>query len=100
HTSFSRDWSSDVCSSDLPLRVDRLKTGTPPRIDGRSLDYGVMQVQHGDDPAPVFSYLGSAAAHPRQLPCHITHTNARTHDIIREIGRASCREREESPAAD
>jgi tRNA uridine 5-carboxymethylaminomethyl modification enzyme len=68
---------------ELPLRVDRLKTGTPPRIDGRSLDYGVMQVQHGDDPAPVFSYLGSAAAHPRQLPCHITHTNARTHDIIR-----------------
>ncbi len=68
---------------ELPLRVDRLKTGTPPRIDGRSLDYGVMQVQHGDDPVPVFSYLGSAAEHPRQLPCHITHTNARTHDIIR-----------------
>ncbi|MBZ0072949.1 MAG: tRNA uridine-5-carboxymethylaminomethyl(34) synthesis enzyme MnmG [Gammaproteobacteria bacterium] len=68
---------------ELPLRVDRLKTGTPPRIDGRSLDYSVMQVQHGDDPVPVFSYLGAAAEHPRQLPCHITHTNARTHDIIR-----------------
>ena len=68
---------------ELPLRVDRLKTGTPPRIDGRSLDYSVMQAQPGDDPVPVFSYLGSAAEHPRQVDCHITHTNARTHDIIR-----------------
>ncbi len=68
---------------ELPLRVDRLKTGTPPRIDGRSLDYSVMQAQPGDDPAPVFSYMGSVAEHPRQVACHITHTNARTHDIIR-----------------
>jgi tRNA uridine 5-carboxymethylaminomethyl modification enzyme len=68
---------------ELPLRVDRLKTGTPPRIDGRSLDYSVMQAQPGDDPVPVFSYLGSAAEHPRQVDCHITHTNARTHEIIR-----------------
>ena len=68
---------------ELPLRVDRLKTGTPPRIDGRSLDYSVMQAQPGDDPVPVFSYLGSANDHPRQVDCHITHTNARTHDIIR-----------------
>ncbi|MBI5463244.1 MAG: tRNA uridine-5-carboxymethylaminomethyl(34) synthesis enzyme MnmG [Gammaproteobacteria bacterium] len=68
---------------ELPLRVDRLKTGTPPRIDGRSLDYSVMQAQPGDAPVPVFSYLGSAAEHPRQVACHITHTNARTHEIIR-----------------
>ena len=68
---------------ELPLRVDRLKTGTPPRIDGRSLDYSVMQAQPGDDPVPVFSYLGKAAEHPRQFDCHITHTNARTHEIIR-----------------
>jgi len=68
---------------ELPLRVDRLKTGTPPRIDGRSLDYSVMQAQPGDDPVPVFSYLGKAAEHPRQVDCHITHTNARTHEIIR-----------------
>jgi tRNA uridine 5-carboxymethylaminomethyl modification enzyme len=68
---------------ELPLRVDRLKTGTPPRIDGRSLDYRLMQAQPGDTPVPVFSYMGSAAQHPRQLDCHITHTNARTHEIIR-----------------
>lgn len=68
---------------ELPLRVDRLKTGTPPRIDGRSLDYSVMQAQPGDDPVPVFSYMGSAAEHPRQVSCYITHTNIRTHDIIR-----------------
>jgi tRNA uridine 5-carboxymethylaminomethyl modification enzyme len=73
---------------ELPLRVGRLKTGTPPRIDGRSIDYSVMREQHGDVPRPVFSFLGTAADHPRQLPCHITATNERTHDIIR---RASAR---------
>jgi len=67
----------------LPLRVDRLKTGTPPRIDGRTVDFSVMEVQPGDEPVPVMSLIGSAAEHPRQVPCHITHTNARTHDIIR-----------------
>ena len=60
-----------------------LKTGTPPRIDGRSIDFSVMTEQPGDDPVPVFSFLGSREQHPRQLPCWITHTNARTHDIIR-----------------
>ncbi|MCC6208202.1 MAG: tRNA uridine-5-carboxymethylaminomethyl(34) synthesis enzyme MnmG [Gammaproteobacteria bacterium] len=68
---------------ELPLRVGRLKTGTPPRIDGRSLDYSVMREQPGDDPRPVFSYLGSTADHPRQVSCFITATCARTHDIIR-----------------
>ncbi len=68
----------------LPFRVDRLKTGTPPRIDGRTVDFSVMQVQPGDEPVPVMSLLGSAAEHPRQLPCHITHTNAATHEIIRK----------------
>jgi len=67
----------------LPFRVDRLKTGTPPRIDGRSVDFSVMQVQPGDEPVPVMSLLGSAAEHPRQVPCHITHTNSTTHDVIR-----------------
>jgi len=65
-------------------RVGRLKTGTPPRIDGNTIDYSVMDVQPGDDPCPVMSLLGDAAMHPRQVPCHITHTNARTHEIIRE----------------
>jgi len=69
---------------ELQLPVGRLKTGTPPRIDGRSLDYSVMSMQPGDDPAPVFSFLGNAAQHPQQLPCWITHTNAETHDIIRQ----------------
>lgn len=68
---------------ELNLSVGRLKTGTPPRIDGRSIDYSVMQEQHGDDPVPVFSFMGDAAQHPRQLPCWITETNRRTHDIIR-----------------
>ncbi len=68
---------------ELPLRVGRLKTGTPPRIDGRSIDYSGLTVQPGDDPAPVFSYLGHRHQHPRQVPCHITHTNERTHEIIR-----------------
>ncbi len=68
---------------ELPLRIGRLKTGTPPRIDGRSVDYSELAVQHGDEPMPIFSYLGSRQQHPAQLPCHITHTNERTHDIIR-----------------
>ncbi|MEN8169329.1 MAG: tRNA uridine-5-carboxymethylaminomethyl(34) synthesis enzyme MnmG [Pseudomonadota bacterium] len=68
---------------ELPFRVDRLKTGTPPRIDGRSLDYSVMQPQPGDAPAPVFSFLGSREEHPRQVDCHITHTNEQTHELIR-----------------
>jgi tRNA uridine 5-carboxymethylaminomethyl modification enzyme len=68
---------------ELKLPLGRLKTGTPPRIDGRSIDFSAMQEQPGDDPAPVFSYMGSRAMHPRQLPCWITHTNARTHEIIR-----------------
>ena len=68
---------------ELPLRVGRLKTGTPPRLDGRSLDYRRMAVQPGDEPRPVFSFLGSAADHPPQVACHITATCARSHDIIR-----------------
>ena len=68
---------------ELKLPAGRLKTGTPPRLDGRSIDFSVMAVQPGDDPAPVFSFLGDAAQHPRQLPCWITHTNQATHDIIR-----------------
>lgn len=67
----------------LPFRVDRLKTGTPPRIDARSIDYSKLEPQPGDDPAPVFSFLGSVAEHPRQVPCHITYTNIQTHEIIR-----------------
>ena len=63
--------------------VDRLKTGTPPRIDGRTLDYSVMAEQPGDTPRPVFSFMGSVADHPAQVSCWITHTNARTHEIIR-----------------
>jgi len=68
---------------ELALPQGRLKTGTPPRLDARSIDFSVMQVQPGDDPVPVFSFLGSADQHPAQLPCWITHTNERTHDIIR-----------------
>ncbi|MEZ6940182.1 tRNA uridine-5-carboxymethylaminomethyl(34) synthesis enzyme MnmG [Aeromonas sp. S12(2024)] len=68
---------------ELPLRIDRLKTGTPPRIDARSVDFSVMQEQHGDDPRPVFSFIGDASLHPRQVPCYVTHTNERTHDVIR-----------------
>jgi len=69
---------------ELKLPQGRLKTGTPPRIDGRSIDFSRVQEQPGDlDPVPVFSFLGNAAQHPRQVPCWITHTNARTHDIIR-----------------
>ncbi|MCX7189261.1 MAG: tRNA uridine-5-carboxymethylaminomethyl(34) synthesis enzyme MnmG [Methylotenera sp.] len=68
---------------EIGLPAGRLKTGTPPRIDGRTIDYSVMTMQPGDDPVPVFSFLGNAAQHPAQLPCWITHTNERTHDIIR-----------------
>ena len=67
----------------LPLRVDRLKTGTPPRLDGRSVDFTVMATQPGDEPRPVMSFLSTPDVHPAQTVCHITHTNATTHDIIR-----------------
>ncbi|QJR80970.1 tRNA uridine-5-carboxymethylaminomethyl(34) synthesis enzyme MnmG [Alteromonas pelagimontana] len=67
----------------LPFRVDRLKTGTPARLDARTLDYSVMQPQPGDAPTPVFSFMGSREMHPQQISCYITHTNERTHDIIR-----------------
>ena len=68
---------------ELSLRVERLKTGTPPRIDARSVDFSVMQVQPGDTPTPVMSFMGSRSEHPQQINCYITHTNAQTHDIIR-----------------
>ncbi|MGH8041927.1 MAG: tRNA uridine-5-carboxymethylaminomethyl(34) synthesis enzyme MnmG [Rudaea sp.] len=68
---------------ELPLRVDRLKTGTPPRIDGRTIDFSGLAEQPGDDPMPVFSFIGSTAEHPRQVSCWITHTSERTHEIIR-----------------
>jgi len=68
---------------ELKLPVGRLKTGTPPRIDGRSIDFSVMTEQPGDEPTPVFSFLGRREQHPQQVPCWITHTNARTHEIIR-----------------
>ncbi|MBV8645782.1 tRNA uridine-5-carboxymethylaminomethyl(34) synthesis enzyme MnmG, partial [Paludibacterium sp.] len=68
---------------ELALPVGRLKTGTPPRIDGRSIDFSVMEEQPGDSPEPVFSVRGTRAMHPRQLPCWITHTTTQTHDIIR-----------------
>ncbi|WP_347988169.1 tRNA uridine-5-carboxymethylaminomethyl(34) synthesis enzyme MnmG [Methylomonas sp. AM2-LC] len=68
---------------ELPFRIGRLKTGTPPRIDGRSIDYSKLQEQHGDTPVPVFSFMGNRNQHPQQICCHITRTNAQTHDIIR-----------------
>ncbi|MGL6260510.1 tRNA uridine-5-carboxymethylaminomethyl(34) synthesis enzyme MnmG [Vibrio sp. WXL103] len=68
---------------EMPFRVDRLKTGTPPRIDARSVDFSQMEAQHGDNPTPVFSFMGNRNQHPRQIPCFITHTNERTHDVIR-----------------
>jgi tRNA uridine 5-carboxymethylaminomethyl modification enzyme len=68
---------------ELPFRIDRLKTGTPPRIDGRTIDFSKLEEQHGDDPVPVFSFIGKLEHHPRQIPCHITRTNNKTHDIIR-----------------
>jgi len=67
----------------LPFRVDRLKTGTPARLDARTLNFDVMQKQHGDTPVPVFSFMGQASDHPQQIPCYITHTNEKTHEIIR-----------------
>ncbi len=68
---------------ELPFRVDRLKTGTPPRIDARSVDFSVMQEQPGDTPTPVMSYMGKLSDHPQQISCYITHTNERTHEILR-----------------
>ena len=68
---------------ELKLPVGRLKTGTPPRLDARSIDFSVMELQPGDSPEPVFSFIGNRAMHPRQVPCWITHTNERTHEIIR-----------------
>ena len=68
---------------ELNLPQGRLKTGTPPRLDGKTIDFSVMEEQHSDSPMPVFSFLGNAAQHPRQLPCWITETNERTHDITR-----------------
>ena len=67
----------------LPLRVNRLKTGTPPRIDARTIDFSVLTPQHGDHPMPVFSFMGNASQHPQQVPCWITHTNEKTHEVIR-----------------
>ena len=69
---------------ELPFRVDRLKTGTPPRIAARTVDFSVMQEQPGDTPTPVFSFMGKQSDHPRQIPCYITYTNAKTHDMIRD----------------
>ncbi len=69
---------------ELPFRIERLKTGTPPRIDRSSIDFSVMQEQPGDEPTPVFSYIGNRSQHPTQVPCHITYTNTRTHELIRE----------------
>jgi tRNA uridine 5-carboxymethylaminomethyl modification enzyme len=68
---------------DRGFRVGRLKTGTPPRLDGRTIDFALLQAQPGDEPVPVFSFLGSPDEHPAQVPCHVTHTNERTHAIIR-----------------
>lgn len=67
----------------LPFRVDRLKTGTPPRIDARTVDLASLEKQYGDNPTPVFSFMGKASDHPAQIPCFITHTNEKTHDVIR-----------------
>ncbi|HYF97443.1 MAG TPA: tRNA uridine-5-carboxymethylaminomethyl(34) synthesis enzyme MnmG [Coxiellaceae bacterium] len=68
---------------ELPFRVGRLKTGTPPRIDGRTIDYSKIKAQPGDEPCPVMSFIGNRSQHPQQVPCYITHTTARTHEIIR-----------------
>jgi len=68
---------------DMPFRMDRLKTGTPPRLDARTLDFSQMEEQPGDDPRPVFSYMGSRDDHPKQISCFITHTNENTHEVIR-----------------
>ncbi|MBU2897588.1 tRNA uridine-5-carboxymethylaminomethyl(34) synthesis enzyme MnmG [Vibrio hepatarius] len=69
---------------ELPFRVDRLKTGTPPRVDARSVDFSDLSVQHGDDPTPIFSFMGDRTQHPTQIPCFITYTNDHTHEIIRK----------------
>lgn len=69
---------------DMPFRMDRLKTGTPPRLDARTLDFSVMEEQPGDKPRPVFSFMGSREDHPEQISCYITHTNEKTHDFIRQ----------------
>ncbi|MFN3234362.1 MAG: tRNA uridine-5-carboxymethylaminomethyl(34) synthesis enzyme MnmG [Gammaproteobacteria bacterium] len=69
---------------ELPFRVGRLKTGTPPRVDQRTIDFSVLEAQPGDTPIPVFSFMGSASEHPKQMPCHITYTNEKTHDIIQK----------------
>jgi tRNA uridine 5-carboxymethylaminomethyl modification enzyme len=68
---------------ELPFNIDRLKTGTPPRIDGRTIDFSRLERQDGDTPVPVFSFMGLADQHPQQVPCYITRTNEKTHDIIR-----------------
>ncbi|WP_312984976.1 tRNA uridine-5-carboxymethylaminomethyl(34) synthesis enzyme MnmG [Atlantibacter sp.] len=68
---------------ELPLRVNRLKTGTPPRIDARTINFSVLAQQHGDTPLPVFSFMGNVSQHPQQVPCYITYTNEKTHDVIR-----------------
>lgn len=68
---------------ELPFRIDRLKTGTPPRIDGKTINFSKLPEQHGDTPVPVFSFMGKREQHPRQIPCYITRTNEKTHDIIR-----------------
>ena len=68
---------------DLNLRVDRLKTGTPPRIDARTINFDILAKQHGDEVLPVFSFMGSVNDHPQQIPCYITHTNEQTHEVIR-----------------
>ena len=69
---------------ELPFRVGRLKTGTPPRIDGKTVDFSLLNEQPGDNPVPVFSFMGKASDHPQQISCYITHTNEKTHDIIRD----------------
>ncbi|CAJ0990737.1 tRNA uridine-5-carboxymethylaminomethyl(34) synthesis enzyme MnmG [Pantoea sp. Nvir] len=71
------------CLRMLPLRVSRLKTGTPPRIDSRTIDFSVLKPQYGDNPSPVFSFMGNVSQHPQQVPCWITHTNEQTHTVIR-----------------
>lgn len=80
------DQSSIALSKSLreqPFRVSRLKTGTPPRIDARTIDFSVLEAQYADAPTPVFSFLGTPDQHPQQVPCHITYTNEKTHDVIR-----------------
>jgi tRNA uridine 5-carboxymethylaminomethyl modification enzyme len=77
------------CLRGLGMNTGRLKTGTPPRLDGRTLDWSALELQPGDEPRPVFSFLGRREHHPRQIACHITHTNPRTHDIIRAAAERS-----------